>query len=137
MNPSLSVYAPMVSRLGKWLMKCDMLSRNTGTFVLRNRNFVETVFTFSYALEQIALIICSFTFLNQLQIILSVYVVISLTTFALQKLCMEFRIKSLEDKCESVINRYNKYLALHITEAESKDLNNEHPTTDLEVDKID
>jgi hypothetical protein len=67
---------------------------------------IEIGFIILYALEQLWLIININA--DNSSIIVSIYVVISLSTFALQKIAMESRIKYLDTDLHFVIEEYNQ-----------------------------
>ncbi len=82
---------------------CTNLARfwlNIRTFAYFHKTVFEILFIFLYAFEQIILIWLTFTAKNigELGYIISLFAVIVLTTFALQKLVMESRIRVLETR---------------------------------------
>ena len=68
------------------------------TFSYRNRSFVEFIFIVTYTLEQIVLLLFTFTIrnINQLNFIISLFALIVITTFSVQKLALESRVRLLE-----------------------------------------
>lgn len=67
-------------------------------FAFKNRTVFEVVFIFVYAFEQVLLIILTEMFSEDSIIIISLFAVIVLSTFAFHKLVMESRIRVLESQ---------------------------------------
>ena len=108
---------------------------NLRRFSYFNKTFFEFIFILIYAIEQIILILLTFRIKNliDLTLIVSLFAVIFLTTFAIHKLIMDSRSKILEKKVNTLqkenfeINLRMKTLSLEhfgvIGRLESKDLN--------------
>ena len=110
---------------------------NLRMFCYNNSSILEIMFIFMYAIEQVLLVWFTFTIRNadQLAFIVALFAIIVLTTFALQKLIMESRIKlletdlndavfeklMLESKTRDIIKKYGELL--QINEEISKGLN--------------
>jgi hypothetical protein len=73
-------------------------------FAFYNKSAIEILFILFYSSEQIILIIFTFILTNpkEISLIVSVFAIVILTTFSLQKLIMESRIKILEKKLRRV-----------------------------------
>ena len=111
----------MVSIHGYLFKRCELFWLNLRTFAFNNKTIFEVLFIVLYAAEQILLLIFTFAYPEQLGLIISVFAIIVLTTFALQKLTMESRINvlegqindilleklSLESKTRFIIEKYN------------------------------
>lgn len=78
-------------------------------FAYENRTIFEMFFIFIYAFEQTALIISTFIFKNteELSLIISIFAVLVLTTFALHKLVMESIIKSQQKELTEIKKEIN------------------------------
>ena len=88
----------MVSWHGFCFQTFDRFRVNLGRFAYIRNIVFEVIFTFLYAFEQILLILFTYTSKNveELGFVISSFAIIVLTTFALQKLVMESRIRTLE-----------------------------------------
>ena len=77
---------------------------NLRNFSYFNRSFVEFCFILLYALEQVVLILITFQIQNLalLSLLISLFALGVLTTFAIHKLVMESRIKILEGKVQNL-----------------------------------
>ena len=97
---------------------------NLRKFCYYNRSLVESLFIFLYALEQIVLVILVFALKDSqtLGLLVSIFAIVVLTTFAMHKLLMESRIRILETdiaglleekiahelKAKYIINKYHE-----------------------------
>ena len=98
---------------------------NLRRFCFNNRTIFEILFILLYALEQILLILFIFYIEDNqrlLSLVVSLFGILVLTTFALHKVLMESRIKTLEQdltdvqeekialelKTKEIINKYNE-----------------------------
>ena len=72
---------------------------NLRKFSYYHRTVFEVVFIFLYSFEQVLLVLFTFILndLNRLKLIISLFAIAVLTTFALHKMVIELRIKLLED----------------------------------------
>jgi ABC-type transport system involved in cytochrome bd biosynthesis fused ATPase/permease subunit len=76
---------------------------NLRMFAYYNKTIVELFFIFLYASEQAALIWITFNLKVQLGYIVSLFALVVLTTFALQKVIMESRIRILENEVNKIV----------------------------------
>ncbi len=90
----------MASLAGILFDGIDKFWLNLRRFSYRNRSAMEVAFIFIYALEQVLLILYTFTAdtVEGLGLVVSLFAIIVLTTFSLHKLVMESRIKLLEQE---------------------------------------
>jgi hypothetical protein len=80
---------------------------NLRTFAFHNKTLFELMFIFIYALQQVWLLQATFTKSgDELRYAVALYVVLVLSTFALQKIVMESRIKVLEGELTNFGNLY-------------------------------
>ena len=88
----------MVSWHGFLIKSIDSFWKNIRHFSYYNRSFIEMVFVFLYAFEQITLVYLVFhsRTITELGFIVSIFAIIVLTTFSIHKLVMESRIRILE-----------------------------------------
>lgn len=78
--------------------------KNLRRFAFYNRTIFELFFIFLYVIEQIILVWLAFHVksIEELGLIISIFAIIVLTTFALHKLLMESRIKVLENEVKEL-----------------------------------
>lgn len=100
----------MMSMLGSLLLFFEKFWTNIRLFGFRNKTVFEIFFIFLYAFEQVLLIWFTYTSKNLQEwgFIISLFAVIVLTTFALQKIVMESRIRMLETIVQNA--QYDKKL---------------------------
>ena len=100
----------MTSALGSLLLFFEKFWANVRLFGFRNKTVFEVFFVFLYAGEQVLLIWFTYDSKNivELGFIISLFAVIVLTTFALQKIVMESRIRVLETIVQNA--KYDKEL---------------------------
>ncbi|HLD18996.1 MAG TPA: hypothetical protein VJB90_03225 [Candidatus Nanoarchaeia archaeon] len=67
-------------------------------FAYKNKSFIDLIFILAYAIEQGILIFLVKIISSHIEIIVSLFALIVLTTFGLQKIVMESRIRILEKK---------------------------------------
>lgn len=86
-------------------MKISIFWNNIGTLSYYNRSLIELLFILLYATEQMGLVYFVFTAANKdnLTLIVSMFTILVLTTFAIHKLSMESRIRRLEKKSDMLI----------------------------------
>ena len=96
----------MISWHGILLKELQALLQNIRTFSYHNKSVIEFIFILTYSMEQAILIYLTFKVKDNttLILIISIFAVIILTTFSLQKLIMESRIRILENKVEKTLN---------------------------------
>ena len=96
----------MASWHGRIFESLSAFVSNIRFFSYYNRSFMEFIFIMVYALEQLALILITYLIedLHALSLIVSVFALVVLTTFAVHKLIMESRIKILEEDVKSMSN---------------------------------
>ena len=89
---------------GNLFYKYALFWKNLRTFSFYNRTVFETFFILLYAIEQIVLISLIFTIRDNESstLIISIFAIVVLTTFALHKMVMESRIKVLEEKLKEI-----------------------------------
>ncbi len=83
---------------GRMFRSGGYLWKNIRTFAFDNRSIFEILFIILYAVEQGGLIYIVFMERYNIKLVVSLFAVIVLTTFAFHKLMMESRIKILENK---------------------------------------
>ncbi len=100
----------MTSLFGSLLLFFEKCWANIRLFGFRNKTVFELFFIFLYAFEQVLLMWFTYTSKNlpELGFIISLFAVIVLTTFALQKIVMESRIRMLETIVQNA--QYDKKL---------------------------
>ncbi|MBI2666738.1 hypothetical protein HYX13_03950 [Candidatus Woesearchaeota archaeon] len=88
----------MISWHGILFASLEKFWENLRVFSYRSRTVLEVFFIFLYAFEQILLLLFTFTITSpqELNLIISLFALLVLTTFSLHKLVMESRIKTLE-----------------------------------------
>ncbi len=67
-------------------------------FAFKNKSFVDFFFTTVYFIQQTILILLVKFFPSQIDLIVSIFALFVLTTFAIQKMVMESRIRILEKR---------------------------------------
>tara|TARA_Y100000310_G_scaffold345199_1_gene462601 strand:- start:3581 stop:3958 length:378 start_codon:yes stop_codon:yes gene_type:complete len=81
--------------------------KNFRIFSYRNRTLVEFFFIGIYGFEQLMLVGFTFFWPELLMLIITNYSIILLTTFALNKLVMESRIRILENNITNISKKYD------------------------------
>ena len=94
----------MVSWHGLVLKEVEMIWKNLRLFCYFNKSFTELSFILLYALEQAVLVYFSFKInnLQQLGLVVAIFAIVVLTTFAIHKIIMESRIKMLEEELKGL-----------------------------------
>jgi hypothetical protein len=117
----------MTSVFGKSLLRAEHCWANLRLFAFNNRTVFEVFFILLYAGEQAALIILTYFLKEHMPLIISLFAIMVLSTFALHKLVMESRIKILEGEvtelnsemdsvtaeAERLNERYNQIVKLY------------------------
>ncbi len=62
-----------------------------GLFIFRNSNFMEALFILIYAIEQTLLVTLSYVYKQHVELIISLFITIALSTFAIQKVALQVR----------------------------------------------
>lgn len=88
----------------KSLESIERCLKNINIFISRNNTLIELFFLILYSLEQVFLIYFTLKQQTHLEYTISLFIVIFLFTFALQKICMEMRIKYLERLLQDTIS---------------------------------
>lgn len=114
----------MTTSIGKCLEYLEGQWNNLRAFAYKNRTIFEIIFILTYTLEQLLLIVLVYLFSDYIEILVTVFALIVITTFSFHKLVMESRIKLLEEEvleleaikndiksdAESMHERYNDLL---------------------------
>tara|TARA_Y100000310_G_scaffold345753_1_gene469287 strand:- start:5756 stop:6148 length:393 start_codon:yes stop_codon:yes gene_type:complete len=100
----VSWHGILFHQLEKFISNFEQLWNRVRRLAYSNRTIFETIFIFLYSIEQIFLVWFAFKIKNivELGLIVSIFAIIVLTTFAMHKLVMESRIKMLEKEIEEV-----------------------------------
>ena len=83
----------------------ELLVKNSGSFLVRNRNFTEVLFVAVYALEQLAILLI-LPRVADVSIFIGVVVLVVLTTLAVDRILLK---RSLDLKNEE-LNKLEKYV---------------------------
>jgi len=84
-----------------FLRTLDKTCNNTRIFIHRNESFFTILFLFLFSIQQFILIILFFYFktnLNLLQIIISIFALIVVTTASLQKIILDVKLRYFREK---------------------------------------
>tara|TARA_Y100000034_G_scaffold44750_1_gene55000 strand:- start:3624 stop:4007 length:384 start_codon:yes stop_codon:yes gene_type:complete len=90
-----------------FLKTLDKTCNNTRIFIHKNESFFTILFLFFFFIQQFILVILVFYFktnLNLLQVIISIFALIVITTASLQKIILDVRIRYFREKVDILIN---------------------------------
>ena len=85
----------------------ELFFKNLNRFISRNNNLAELLFLILHSLEQVFLVYFTLKAQKNLEYIISIFIIIFLFTFALQKICLELRTKYLEEILNNTILEKN------------------------------
>lgn len=141
----------MVSWHGLIFKSTSRFWKNVRIFAFFNRTMFEIAFVALYSLEQAFLVWYTYRSKDivELGFVISMFAIIVLTTFALQKLVMESRIKhlesdvqnlimekrALESKTRYIIEKYEEAI-MGVSHQTSKNLNTQEHSPDKKREKV-